>query len=61
MKAQCYILCASSIIPLLVSVVGFSSFLGWVGVVAYLAFLYYSLASPSPVDDKKEDHDLESK
>ena len=63
-KKQCFILCGSSIIPIIIGMIGFSTLVGWIGVFAYISFLYYSISGggSSPIDEKKEDDvDLESK
>jgi len=59
-KKQCYILCASAIMPCVIAFAGFQPLLGWLGVIIYLGFLYYSIRSSGTSDHgKKQENDLE--
>jgi len=56
-KRQCMLLGCSTLIPLTIAVVGFNYIVGVVAVGFYVAFIFHSLGSKLPEEDK---HDLEA-
>lgn len=50
-RRQCSILLASTVVPLLINALGFSAFVGALGVIYYMAFLLFSITRPDEYDD----------